>query len=586
MASSRKTLDVDIITLRQVNIRGSNNTIIPSSSVLLSDGRGGTFWSYISTAGNYPSFNQIQINSNVYTASPTNRTLNFLAGDGIGFTDGGPGCNTAYIYAKAFQTLTVPGLSTIYAYSNGVMYSNLFFSTAGGLNLSTDTTTNTVYFRAGINTINVIENTSTLASSYAGLPSTILPITAARSTLQFVGIGDVFVTPNIPQNTLTIGVNGYSQQSYRDLSANIFGFESTMLGIASTIYVSKLEFSTSTSNLSTLNGSNISTLAFQNNYANYNSIVGSTLSTFSSISQYQYSSLLTSTLITNSTVSTSTYLSISTLSSYFYELNQSTLSTFIYRELMSTNSGFSTLLYSTFGQLYSTLSSFNGAVSTIELLSTTSSLFIELLAVTSTTNSTTNAYFSSLSTTLTSYLKSNILPKVSLVSSLNHGGSVGDRLPFAVDSITSNVTFSTAQFTLKDVVSSITSSRADVSIEYSPVLVLPMASTNITPLLNFCTVIVYSDGSVVPNTTFSDTILFNQYLPGGSAIFSNVYSKYMRIRLDPSWVLSNGDGDYSIYHHAPFLADAIFNYSESLNSTLHIRTPSTNSLFLNIFNVD
>ena len=588
MASSRKTLDVDIITLRQVNIRGSNNTIIPSSSVLLSDGQGGTFWSYISTAGNYPSFNQIQINSNVYTATPTNRTLSFLPGDGIGFTDGGPGCNTAYIYAKAFQTLTVPGLSTIYAYSNSILYSNLFFSTAGGLNLSTDTNTNTVYFRAGINTINVIENTSTIASSYAGLPSTILPITAARSTLTFVGIGDVTVTPNIPQNTLTIGVNGYSQQAFVDLSSNIFGFESTMLGFASTTYISKLDLSTSMSNISTLDGSNISTLSFQNNYANYNGIVGSTLSSFSTTTTYLYSSLLASTIQNASTVSTSTYLSISTLSSYFYEVNQSTLSTFIYRQLMSTNSGFSTLLYSTFGQVFSTLSSFNGAVSSIEMFSTTSSLLLLLSSSLSTTNSTTNAYFSTLSTSMTTYLKTNILPKTNLVSSLNHGGTLGDSKRFFYDVGSGIFETSTARFSLKDVVSSINSTRADVSLEYSPVLLLPMATTNDAPPQHLCTVVKYNTTEVVPAATFQDTILFNQYSAtlNASSYYSNVYSKYMRIRLDSGWVTSNGVHDYTIHHYSPSLAQSIASLGTTCNSTLHIRTPCTNSLFLNIFNVD
>lgn len=588
MASSRKTLDVDIITLRQVNIRGSNNSIIPSSSVLLSDGRGGTYWSYISTAGNYPSFNQIQVNSNLYTATPTNRTFVFQAGDGIGFTDGGPGSNTAYIYAKAFQTVTVPGLSSIYAYSNDVMNSNLFFSTVGGMNISTDTTTNTLYFRAAINTINIIQNTSTIASSYVGLPSTILPITAARSTLSFIGIGDVFINSDVNLNTLAIGVNGYSQQSYVDLSRNIVGFQSTMLGTASTTYISKHDLSTSLSNISTMDGSNISTISFQNSYANYNSIVGSTLSTFSTQTQIYYSSLLVSTTQQVSSISTSTYFSISTLSSYFFQLNQSTISTFIYRQLVSTNSGFSTILYGTSGQLYSTLSSFQGAISTIELLSTTSSLLQGFAFTTSTTNVATSAYISSMSTSLTTYLKNSILPKISIVSSLTHGGSLGDSKPFTYNTVTGSLEFSTAQFSMKDVVSSIVSSRADVSIEYSPVLLLPMASANQTPLQNFCTVITYNGSTVVPNANFVETIPFSHYLPtsGASAYSSNVYSRYMRIRLDAGWVASNGVHNYTIRHYSPTLAQSIHSLGTACNSTLHIRTPCTNSLFLNIFNVD
>ena len=42
-ASSQRSLDLDIITLRRINIRGPNNSIVNSNSALISDGNGLAF---------------------------------------------------------------------------------------------------------------------------------------------------------------------------------------------------------------------------------------------------------------------------------------------------------------------------------------------------------------------------------------------------------------------------------------------------------------------------------------------------------------------------------------------------------------
>ena len=43
-ASSQRSLDLDIITLRRINIRAPNNSIVNSNSVLISDGNGQAYW--------------------------------------------------------------------------------------------------------------------------------------------------------------------------------------------------------------------------------------------------------------------------------------------------------------------------------------------------------------------------------------------------------------------------------------------------------------------------------------------------------------------------------------------------------------
>jgi hypothetical protein len=44
MAASIKTIDTDIITLRQINVRSATNGFIPGSNVLVSNGAGVGYW--------------------------------------------------------------------------------------------------------------------------------------------------------------------------------------------------------------------------------------------------------------------------------------------------------------------------------------------------------------------------------------------------------------------------------------------------------------------------------------------------------------------------------------------------------------
>jgi hypothetical protein len=59
MASSRRTYDTDVITLRTVFAKNPGNSNVPALRVLTADGQGGTYWAVPSSLGVYPSFNQI-----------------------------------------------------------------------------------------------------------------------------------------------------------------------------------------------------------------------------------------------------------------------------------------------------------------------------------------------------------------------------------------------------------------------------------------------------------------------------------------------------------------------------------------------
>lgn len=574
MASSRKTLDVDLLTLRKVNVKGERNSLIPSTSVLVSDGLGGTYWSLVSSVGTYPSFQQIVVDCNAYNATPNSQSFTIISGNGIGFLDAGPGLNATYIYAKAFQTLAVNGLSSINAFTNGVVTPSITLSSMGGLQLSTDTATQTVYFNAGIKTVNVIQNTSTFTNNLGPLLGTPLPITPLYSTLTFYGIGDINLYPDQPSNSIYVGINGFTAQNYADLSGQVYGLSNSMIGYADGLYVNKQQFSTGIEAVSTGVGQQLSSYQISSTYLTLSTYTMSNVSTLSTL----YSSL-----------STYTHFNISTLSSYFYQVNQSTLSTFIYGQLASTVAGYSSF-YSTvtYTQVTSTLSSLNSfAVSSLSLQSTTTNLSWQISSVAASSLTLTQNSLSTMSTTMTSSFISYFNPRLNIMSSLGYTGIRGDNTKFAFDA-NGELIISTVEFTFKDITSSIRSSRADISIEYNPVLLFPMASAaNVAPQ-NVSTYIQYKDGTILNSVTFSDYMSWNQYSAGVGAdgFFSNLYSKYIRLRIDPGFVTSNGVSNYTIYHRLSTSALYVNGLSQSLNSTCHIRTPIQNSLFLNLFNKD
>lgn len=590
MASSRKTLDVDLITLRKVLVRGPNNSFIPSTSVLMSDGIGGTYWSLVSTVGTYPSFQQININSTIYSASPTSQTFSFMPGYGIGFTDAGPGSNGTYVYAKAFQTIAVQGQSSLTAFTSNILTPSLTLSSLGGLQISTDTTHQVIYFNGGIKNFNILSNTSSFTNNPT-TPFTTFPITPMLSTLTFMGTGDITLTPSAT-NTVFIGIQGYTSAGYQGLSGEVFTLNSSILTTASTLFVSKKDFAYSVSTFSTNIGYQLSSYQISSTYLALSTFANSNISTFSTL----YTSL-----------STSVSLRISTLSSYYFAVNQSTLSTFIFNNLASTVRGYSTLYSSVTGTLTTGFSSFlsNYSYTTLQNNSTSVGLMFRIsnlysntaplsnsIFVLSTTlsNATVNSrvFFSTMSTTMTSSFVSLFTPKRSIVSSLGFVGTSGDGVRFTTSN--TGIYLSTLSINLATAVTLINSLSTNVSLEYSPVLLFPMAlNANVAPQ-PISTFISYQStipgappsltNTIIPNTTFTDYMTWNQYAVGGSAYVSNVYSKYIRLGISTGFLLNNTAGTYNVCHALP---TAGTNMTAGA-TTMHIRNPQQNSAFLNIFN--
>ena len=49
MAASLRTIDTDVITLRQISVRSITNGYIPASNILISDGTGFAYWNSVSS---------------------------------------------------------------------------------------------------------------------------------------------------------------------------------------------------------------------------------------------------------------------------------------------------------------------------------------------------------------------------------------------------------------------------------------------------------------------------------------------------------------------------------------------------------
>lgn len=159
-ASSQRSLDLDIITLRRINIRAPNNSIVNSNSVLISDGNGQAYWG--------AQANRVHMTCNVYI--PDN------------------------YYSAALSTYS-PKLSNLdYYLDNTDMGSYLFFRSPSNLNIyPPGVTPNSapqpiqgnffVLKNLGVNNVNVYTDTITT-----------VPIASNSATFFYVGAPQNFWT--------------------------------------------------------------------------------------------------------------------------------------------------------------------------------------------------------------------------------------------------------------------------------------------------------------------------------------------------------------------------------------------------------
>jgi hypothetical protein len=116
-ASSQRSLDLDIITLRRINIRGTNNSIVNSNSALISDGNGLAFWSTI-TVGATSTSNTIATIRSLNIASNSALLSDGYGGSYWGVGQGGAATSLANISSLLMSTIWVSSLAVNTSYIN------------------------------------------------------------------------------------------------------------------------------------------------------------------------------------------------------------------------------------------------------------------------------------------------------------------------------------------------------------------------------------------------------------------------------------------------------------------------------------
>jgi hypothetical protein len=205
MASSYKSLDSDIITLRQIYVRTAINGFVPNQHILISDGVGAANWGPLSTI-QIPPYNAIR--------------------DQFGST------------MNATQTENVIPISTL-----GIQ---------GLFSAYVDQTTSTLNFsNAAPNTLvalNSVPAVTRLAATTVPSPENIFYSTG-QSTLKFIGVGDIQLSTITDLRTVFIGISSFTASGYADLSAEtrawrgyVYSTNSTSAGYAT--FISSIPFST------------------------------------------------------------------------------------------------------------------------------------------------------------------------------------------------------------------------------------------------------------------------------------------------------------------------------------------------------
>jgi hypothetical protein len=205
MAASLRTIDTDLITLRQIYVRSGTNGYIPNSHVLISNGGGLGYWGSVSSISAFP-FDTLR--------------------DGRGSTMAAADIGSAI----PFSTVGIQGLFSAYVdYPN----SSFTFSNAAP-NL--------------LVALNTVPNVSRLAAAQVPNSENIV-MSSSQSTLKFIGVGDLQLSTVTDLRAVFFSISSFTASGYSDLSGEARAWRgyqystlSTNAGYAS--FVSSIPFST------------------------------------------------------------------------------------------------------------------------------------------------------------------------------------------------------------------------------------------------------------------------------------------------------------------------------------------------------
>ena len=207
MASSYKSYDTDIITLRQIYVRTPFNSYVPNKHVLISDGVGNAYWNSVSSITTAAYDRITDANGSTISAAAT----------------GG---------AMGISTIGLQGLTTLYA---DPVTSTMTLSNAAPNVL------------VALNTVPAV---SRLAATTVPSPENIV-MSTGQSTLKFIGVGDLQLSTVTDLRAVFFSISSFSATGYADLSAEtrawrpyVYSTTSTSAGYAT--FTSSIPFSTTT----------------------------------------------------------------------------------------------------------------------------------------------------------------------------------------------------------------------------------------------------------------------------------------------------------------------------------------------------
>ena len=273
MASSRRTYDTDVITLRTVFAKNVVNSNIPALRVLTADGAGGTYWAIPSSLGLNPSFNEIITSAATYTADLSYNRFRLLAGEGVGMVNGLPGSNQTTLFGKSFQILDVSGDNSFFAFSNNTLNPFIRVATTGSIQARSDPATNTLFIdgpvsnpylvstgQYGFYQIKVTPQTSTITSTVQGLPGDFITASSPSTLLRMIGYEDIQLSTNVTTNSIFFTISTFTSKGYLDISAAAFSAFGNALSSVSSLYVTQTNYNSTIAGLSSSDGITFSTL--------------------------------------------------------------------------------------------------------------------------------------------------------------------------------------------------------------------------------------------------------------------------------------------------------------------------------------
>jgi len=243
---SRRSLDTQIITVRQVNALTNSNTLIPALTTLTSDGMGGTYWAVPSSLGGIPGYNTIVVdNANFPATSPSN-TFYISTAAGIG-TVSDPAKNLVTFYSKCFDTFDISGGNKVTSYANSVVSPTVNFAGRNGVKITGDPYTRTIFFDTQVTAIstgiygyskfNVISNASTLkVDAVNNSNNIVLTAGSTSSVMNFIGLGDIVLNGHTTSNAVFIGISSFSSSNYLNISSLAYKTYGSTLSTVSSLF--------------------------------------------------------------------------------------------------------------------------------------------------------------------------------------------------------------------------------------------------------------------------------------------------------------------------------------------------------------